>query len=231
MPELWQPGCFMLTEHKPKIHLAQNASGAHFAALKGHLVVIVDVIDFSTSLETAIEKGALAVFGASPDNARVPVAVKPESVAVAAAKCALEHNAGIVLISEPRQGEKSELIDSCLRLYNTLKSLGVTVDEVIPNVGKGVSGLADFMGKVVVGVTKSGGTAFDAAFSAGAKVISATIARTADKKAIEPALAGCLRALKLAKKNQKDISFVAASSNSLVDILACQYLYNLIRTL
>ena len=64
----------------PEIILTADASGAQKAARQGMLVMIVDVIDMSTSLESAIDAGALAVFGASPDYTRAPVETSPEYV-------------------------------------------------------------------------------------------------------------------------------------------------------
>ena len=61
-----------------------NASGALRAAKLDFVVVIVDVIDMSTSAEAAIEKGAISVLGASPDISKVPVYVNPYKIGLAA---------------------------------------------------------------------------------------------------------------------------------------------------
>jgi hypothetical protein len=48
------------------------------------VVVIVDIIDMSTTLEAALEAGARKVYGASPDGVIVPVDVKPEVIGLEA---------------------------------------------------------------------------------------------------------------------------------------------------
>ncbi|WP_198142388.1 hypothetical protein [Syntrophaceticus schinkii] len=47
------------------ITVTTDASGAYHAACSGQVVVIVDVIDMSTTLEVAIQEGAALVLGAS----------------------------------------------------------------------------------------------------------------------------------------------------------------------
>ncbi|MGI6552812.1 MAG: hypothetical protein ACOX37_07205 [Bacillota bacterium] len=84
--------------------------------------------------------------------------------------------------------------------------------------------MADFQNTVVVAVTNSGGVAFDAAFQAGGTVLTATVARTFGKKGLETAREGAKRALDQACLLTKNITFVAASGNSVEDILASQYL-------
>ncbi|MGI6552813.1 MAG: hypothetical protein ACOX37_07210 [Bacillota bacterium] len=49
-------------------------------------MVIVDIIDMSTTLEAALEAGARKVYGASPDGVIVPVDVKPEVIGLEAGK-------------------------------------------------------------------------------------------------------------------------------------------------
>jgi hypothetical protein len=53
-----------------RIIVESDASGAREAARAGLMVMIVDVIDMSTTLESALDAGAAAVLGASPDFTR-----------------------------------------------------------------------------------------------------------------------------------------------------------------
>lgn len=216
---------------RPKAFSIADASGAYQGALKNHIVVIVDVIDMSTSLETALELGAVATYGASPDAAKVPVPVNPEKIAEAAARLALRTKSKIVIISEPRFGSKADQQRNCSRLLNKLESLDAPVSDYIPNVGKEVANFTDFKNKVVIAVTDTGGVAYDAAFNKGGVLTTATIARTQLLKGKDPAVKGALRAYNLGRAFRKDISVVAASSNSLEDVLASKYICDLINGL
>lgn len=216
---------------QPKVYLTADASGAYAAALNEHVVVIVDVIDMSTSLETAMEMGAIAVFGSSPDKSTAPVPVNPEKIAIAAALLAHNLNTAIIIIGEPRFANKLEQQNNCHRLINKLTDLGARIHDIVPNVGKDIHAFADFKNKIVIAATDTGGVAFDTAYNAGGILSTATIARTKYLKGKDPALKGALRAYKLAMDSRKNISFVAASSNSLEDILAAKYLYELTKGL
>ena len=68
------------------------------------------------------------------------------------------------------------------------------------------------------------GTAFDAAFNSGGIVLTGTVARTINKKGVLPALIAAKRAIEVAVKKKKNITVIAASANSLEDILAAQYI-------
>jgi hypothetical protein len=210
----------------PKVFLDYDASGALKAAKMGHLVVIVDVIDMSTSLETALEMGAVEVYGASPDNSNAPVYLNPEFIATVVATKAKLYNLGIILIGEPRYGCKEDIIRNCLKVYSKINSLNAKIYDVVPNIGKDVGNLTNFKNKIVIAVTNSGGVAFDAAFNAGGTVVTATVARTLKNKGIIPAQIGINRALKVSKRLNKNISIIAASSNSIEDVLAANYLYD-----
>ncbi|KUO50661.1 MAG: hypothetical protein APF76_07680 [Desulfitibacter sp. BRH_c19] len=214
-----------------KVYFSADASGAYEAGLNGHIVVIVDVIDMSTSLETAMEMGATAVFGSSPDKNSAPVPVNPEKIATVAASLALQLNTEIIIIGEPRFASKFEHQKNSQRLINKLSDLGAKIYDYVPNIGKEISGLTDFTNRIVIAATNTGGVAFDTAYNAGGITTTATIARTGNLKGKEPALKGALRAYKLAIDSQKNISFVAASSNSLEDVLAAKYLCELTKGL
>ena len=214
-----------------KIYMATDASGAYEAAINGHIVVIVDIIDMSTSLETALERGAVAVFGASPDQNRAPVIVNPEKIAMDAAFMAQKLNAEVVIIAEPRFAGKNEQMKSCQRLVNKLTEMNIKISGFVPNVGKELWAFAHIDKKIAIAVTNTGGVAFDAAYNAGGIVTTATVARTRHMKGKAPALKGVHRAKKLAFELKRDISYVAASSNSYEDVLAAKYLCDLTKGL
>ncbi|HBT20466.1 MAG TPA: hypothetical protein DEA47_03755 [Peptococcaceae bacterium] len=212
----------------PSVIMTSNASGAYNAAKEGFIVAVVDVIDMSTSAEAVLEMGAVEIYGASPAGFKVPVPINPEGVGFAAGKTALEKETGIIIISEPRVGTDEERKRRCEPVIQGIKKAGAEILGIVPNLGAEITKLADFKGMVVVAVTDSGGTAFDAAFNAGARVLTATVARVPGKKGKETAAAGVKRICEEAKRHRKNIAVVAASSNALEDLLAAQYIYNLI---
>lgn len=209
---------------QPVINCSADASGARQAGLQEQIVVIVDLIDMSTTLEAALEEGALAVFGASPDETRAPVPVDPVSIGRKAGQEAKSREAPVVIVAEPRWGTDRERLQSCRSVIKGLKDSGITDYQIVPNLGITTAKLISFDKTVVIAVTNSGGIAFDAAWTAGGNVLTATIARTWKMKGEEPAEAGVRRALKLATDLKKDLCFVAASSRAQEDILAAQYL-------
>jgi len=207
------------------VFLAVNASGAVKAAEAGNVVVIVDVIDMSTTLEAALDAGASNVFGAGPDNSRAPVKLVPEKIGRQAGLTALKENTGVVLISEPRVGTDEERRSRAGRVIKGIEETGAVIEAVYPNIGAETAKLGDFTGKVVVAVTDTGGVAFDAAYNAGSPaVITGTIARTMKKKGAEPAKAAAKRAVEAAARTGTGICVVAASANSLEDLLAAEYI-------
>ena len=206
-----------------------NASGAAEGARMGNVVVIVDVIDMSTTAEAAIDAGAVAVFGASPDNAKPPVTVNPIQVAKTAGELALLKNTGIVVIAEPRIGSDQERLACLKNVMSGLKETGAELRAVLPNLGAETPKLFDLAGCVVIAATGTGGVAFDAAFCAGAPaVLTATVARTMKKKGTAPARAGAERAVLKARELNTGITVVAASANSFEDILAAEYIVRVI---
>lgn len=211
--------------------MTMDASGAYKAAINGHIVVVVDIIDMSTSLETALEMGAVAVFGASPDKIYAPVIVNPEKIAEDAALIAHKLNTEVIIIGEPRFASKEEQMSNCLRLVNKLTQMNVKISDFVPNIGKGLWEIAHINKKIAIAVTSTGGVAFDAAYNAGGIVTTATVARTKYMSGKTPALKGVYRAKCLANKFKRDISYVAASSKSYEDILAAKYLCDLTKAL
>lgn len=211
----------------PIINFSTDASGARQAALENHIVVIVDIIDMSTTLEGALEAGAIKVFGASPDNVQVPVPVNPYKIGRKAGLIARQLKVPVVIVSEPRYGTNKERLATCSSLIDGLHETGITKYKVVPNLGASTAQIINFKNKIVIAVTNSGGVAYDAAYTAGGKCSTATIARTKNMKGLEPARQGIKRALSLAKIFKQNITFVAASSHSLEDILAAQLLSQL----
>ncbi len=211
------------------VTLTSNASGAVQAARSGMVVMVVDVIDMSTTLEAALDAGALAVLGAGPDSAKPPVALDPEAVGRRAAKIALAADSSIVLVTEPRVGTDRERSANASRFLAGVHLGGAKVTAIIPNLGAETANLCDLAGRVVVAVTATGGVAYDAALAAGAPaVLTGTVARTLKKRGSAPARAAALRAVQEADKYDTGICVVAASANSMEDILAAEYIMKLI---
>lgn len=212
----------------PVVMITANASGAVKAAKNGDIVVIVDVIDMSTTLETALEAGAVKVFGACPDGINVPVEVCPEKIGIAAGSYAFDHNCRVVIVSEPRSGSASLREARCASVKKGIAATEGKVSAVVPNIGAETANLVDFENTVVVAVTNSGGVAFDAAFQAGAEVFTVTVARTLKMKGGEPARKGIERVCAFALEAGKDITLVAASGNAVEDILGAEHIFEMI---
>jgi len=213
----------------PTVKMTANASGAAEAGSRGDVVLIVDVIDMSTTLESALEAGALAVFGASPDDTAPPVAVSPAQIGQRAGELAVAKNAGVVLVAEPRAGTDEQRLQRVKAVTGGLARAGARVCAVLPNIGAETPKLYDLRGKVVIAVTAAGGVAFDAACAAGAPaVVTGTVARTLHSKGTAPALAAAKRAVAAARASNAGITVVAASGNALEDVLAAEYITRLV---
>lgn len=211
------------------IHFTFNASGAAEGARRGDVVVIVDIIDMSTSAEVALESGAIAIYGAAPSGCKVPVNLNPERMGYLAGKTALKYKSQLVVVSEPRYGSEQERRERAEAAFIGVSRSGAEVASVLPNIGTELGKMIDFSGKVVLFISDTGGVAFDAAYNNGASlVLTATITRTMLKKGVEPARTGIERALEQARKHDCGITIVAASSNSMEDVLAGEYLTRLI---
>ncbi|MDH7576247.1 MAG: hypothetical protein QHH75_00215 [Bacillota bacterium] len=205
--------------------LAADASGAYQAALAGQAVLVVDVIDMGTTLEAALRSGAHLVLGASPTPCKAPVPVNPRAVGRYAAREARKHKSRIVLIAEPRVGQEEERMVQVAGVLEGLKEEGVEPRGIYPNLGAETVKLVDFGGCIVVAVSACGGTAFDAAFNAGAPVVTGTVARTLGRTGWENAESAVERALRLVEEEKCGLCVVASSSKSLEDVLAAQYFY------
>lgn len=210
----------------PRIVTLTDASGARWAAEQGMLVVVVDVIDMSTTLEAALEAGAAAIFGASPDFSRAPVQLDPEKIGRQAAIMANQLATSIVVISEPRVGEEEERCRRCQKLLVGIKDGEGQLEGVFPNLGAETPRLTDMAGRVVIAATDTGGVAYDAAYQIEPQLVTVgTVARTIGKRGREPVIA-CLERCRdmLTVTPATGIAVVAASRNSLEDVLAAQYI-------
>lgn len=214
-------------DRNKKIIVTSDASGAWQAAREGMLVMIVDVIDMSTALESALDAGAFAVLGASPDVSSAPVRLNPEKVAREAVIMAKESGSGIILLAEPRAGTEEERIARCQKVIRTIEAEHGLIEAILPNIGAETPKMADMKNRVVLAVTDTGGVAYDAAFSESPEVITGTVARTFGQKGIQPAMTAVRRARETLKASHSGIAVVAASRNSMEDILAAQFISNL----
>ena len=211
------------------LNITCNASGAAEAAAKGHVVVIVDVIDMSTTAEAFLEQGALAVLGAAPVGTHVPVDVNPYNVGIRAGELAKQAGTGVIMIAEPRIGGDDERLQRAAEAIRGVGAAGAVFEGPFPNIGAETIKLCDCANKVVVVVSDTGGASYDAALQGNAKnVLTGTIARTYGKKGVEPALHAARRAILAAQEADCGITIVAASANSMEDILAAQKIYELI---
>lgn len=214
----------MANDFFPQVMVTADATGAYLAGKRQNVVIIVDVIDMSTTLESALEAGAAQVYGASPSLVKVPLPVDPERIGYEAGVWAVENNCPVVIVAEPRWGTEDDFIKTAQKALKGLQLTNAFIEGFYPNLGASTTKLCDFHGKVVLAVTDTGGVAFDAAYNAGGTVITGTVARTYRSKGVQPALNVVQRALRLANYLKKDISVVAASANSLEDVLAAQYI-------
>jgi len=203
--------------------VAADASGAYHAACAGQVVLIIDVIDMGTTLEAALQAGAPLVLGASPAFCKAPVPVNPEAIGRHAARVSNDLQTDIVLIAEPRVGSEAERIERAAGVLRGLQQEGKEPAGIYPNLGAETIKLVDFKNKIVVAVSDCGGAAFDAAFNAGAPVVTGTTARTFGRTGWENADSGIQRALQLSVKEERGLCIVAASSKALEDVLAAQY--------
>lgn len=211
-----------------KVVTLTDASGAVKAARRGLAVMIVDVIDMSTTLESALDAGASAVLGASPDFTTAPVQVNPYRMGLAAARMARENETEIVIVAEPRVGSDEERLARCTRFLAGVEEGKGRIAAVIPNLGAETPKLLDLQGRVVAAITDTGGVAYDAAYQVTPLVVTGTVARTLKQKGKTPAMTAAERGLQLLSE-ASGIAVVAASGNSLEDVLAARFIASLIR--
>ncbi len=207
------------------VSLTFNASGAVEGARRGDVVVIVDIIDMSTSTEVALENGAIAIYGAAPSGAKVPININPERMGYLAGKTALKYKTQLIVVAEPRYGDATERSKRAEAALIGVTRSGAEVSQIIPNIGTEIGKMVDFQGKVALFISDTGGVAYDAAYNNGASaVLTATVVRTLQKKGMEPARVGVERAIETARKLSCGITVVAASANSFEDVLAAQFI-------
>jgi len=210
------------------IIVSSDASGARDASRQGMLVMIIDVIDMSTTLESALDAGAYAVLGASPDFTRAPVDVSPEQRGKEAAILAHQAGTGVIIATEPRVGSDEERLTRCQRLIRGIESEKGIIEAIVTNMGAETPKLANMNNRVVVAVSDTGGVAYDAAVSAGGRAIIGTVARTYKQRGMEPGLTAVKRALQELRDGDTGIALIAASRNSMEDVLAAQFIANLL---
>jgi hypothetical protein len=122
-------------ERSKSIIVTTDASGAAQAARDRMLVMIVDVIDMSTTLESAVDAGAYAVLGCSPDMSRAPVMLSPEKIGAEAARLARAKGTGIIIVSEPRVGSDEERKSRCQRFIKAVASAHGTIEGIVSQFG------------------------------------------------------------------------------------------------
>ena len=213
------------------VSLAADVSGGVLAAQKGRFVVVVDVIDMSTTLEAVREAGAVGCWGAAPTNTKMPDSIRqqtnPYLIGKTAARLARASGAQVVVISEPRAAEDEKRRETAAGVLAGIASEKAPLAGLLPNLGAETAKLTDWRNKIAIAVTAAGGTVFDAVWQAGGGLTTATVARTLKMKGHEPALKGIKRIMTLSAG--RPLTLVAASSNALEDILAVRYLAQLIR--
>jgi len=208
--------------------VSSDASGAQEAARAGMLVMIVDVIDMSTTLESALDAGAYAVLGASPDFTRAPVKVLPEEIGRHAVRLSKETGKGIILVAEPRVGSDEERIARCQKIIKGIEKEKGFIEAILPNIGAETPKLANMNQRVVVAVSDTGGVAYDAAFAEKSRVITGTVARTFSQKGMQPSMTAVRRVWETIEEVHKGVAIIAASRNSMEDVLAAQFIANLL---
>ena len=210
------------------VEVVTDASGAAEAAHRGHLVVIVDIIDFSTTMEAALGKGALEIWGASPKGSKAPVPLSPEKIGFLTGNRAQQLDVPVVVVSEPRAGNVQHREERAQPALLGLKQTNAAVKGLVPNLGAETVKMVNFQNTIVLGISDTGGTAFDAAFTAGGSVCTATIARVGGLTGLEVATRSLKRVSYLAQKKKiSGVTMVAASGKSLEDVLAAEYLADL----
>ncbi|HEX2031695.1 MAG TPA: hypothetical protein VHL78_09885 [Actinomycetota bacterium] len=202
-----------------RLEVTFNATGAADAGTRGRVVAVVDVVDSGTSAEAAVAAGAGEVLGAAPAGLRVPARVDPGAVGRRAAAAAGRLGSDVLVVAEPRTGTHDEQRSRCLPVLQALRTAGVAY-ELLPNQGAELPRLVDVRNRVVVVVSATGGTAFDAALIAGAPAVCfATTGRVEGLTGWEVAEMGAQRAVALAEEHQADLTVVAATANSADDVL------------
>jgi hypothetical protein len=203
-----------------RLEVTFNASGASEAGDRGRVVAVVDVVDASTSAEAALAGNAAAVLGASPAGVSAPVRLDPGAVGRRAAGIAGKLGTDVVVVAEPRVGTEERRRAAALPVLQALTTAGVKY-ELAPNQGAELLDLVNLDRRVVVLVSATGGTAFDAGLAGGAPAACfVTTARVTGRTGWDLVGSGARRAIALADEHARDLAIVAASANSADDVLA-----------
>lgn len=207
------------------LSIAYNLSGAIEAVKLGRFIVLVDVIDMSTTLEAVMEAGAVGVWGACPTGKEVPYYTNPYLIGREAAREAFEKSAQIEIICEPRVGSEEERLKRAQAVLDGLADEGYARPSLWPNLGAETVKFTEWKNKIVIAITDAGGVIYDAVWQLGGGITTATIARVAGLAGVEPGRRGLKRAFSLS--GGKPLSLVGASSNAMEDVLAVHYLAQL----
>jgi hypothetical protein len=203
-----------------RLEVGFDASGAADAGSRGRVVAVVDIVDAATSAEAAVAAGATEVFGASPAGMRAPARLEPGAIGRRAAAVAKERETDVVVVAEPRVGPERERRGGALPVLQALTTAGVHY-ELVANQGAELPTLVEMEGRVVVVVSSTGGTAFDAALLGGAPAACfATTARITGRTGWDVVGLSARRAMALADRYEGGLTLVAASANSADDCLA-----------
>lgn len=210
-----------MQDKKSMITVAYNLSGALEAVKNGRFVVLVDVIDMSTTIEGLLEAGVLNIWGAAPVGKGYPY-TDPYLIGRFAAREANEKHTQVFVVAEPRVGTTEERINRASAVLAGIKDEGQTAGGIWPNLGAETAKFTDWRDKLAVVVTDAGGTIYDAVWQQGGRITTVTVARTLKTKGDMVVKKGIERALDMA--DGLPITLVAASSNSFEDVLAVHYL-------
>lgn len=215
----------------PLLNLTFNASGAYQAGKRGDVVVIVDVVDMSTTAESIIEAGAINVYGVAPKGTNIPVETDYKKITSLAVNDAKENKTSIVLVAEPRIASDSDRKKTVEDVIKEIEINGIRIDCIVANQGIETSKLTAFSKKVAIIASQTGGSSFDAAINAGAsKVLTGTVVRTMESTGYENIEKAAIRAIIAANKSNSGITVVAATANSFDDNAAAQQIcYEIIR--
>jgi hypothetical protein len=197
----------------PTLEIAFDPTGASEAGRRGRVVLVVDVAGSSTTAVGAEAAGAAAVFGASPAGAEVSIPLDPGAVGRRAAASAGRVSTDVVVaLTDPGDAEEEQRRNAALPVLQALRTASVPYD-LVPRPG---AGLLQHVGKrVLVLVSSTGGTAYDAALAAGAPAVSfATTMGVEGRTDDEVTELGVRRAVSMAEQNNADLSLVAAHSDS-----------------
>ena len=204
----------------PTLEIGFNPSGASDAGKRGRAVMVVDVIDASTTAEAALAAGALAVLGASPAGlTSLPVPLDPAGVGRRAGELAKANNTAVIIAAEPRAAGEDERTAACAPVLEGIAKAGAVVEAILPNLGMETARLAELKGRVLVIVSASGGVVYDTALASGAGTVGwATVARTVNRTGWTSAEAGAERAVSLGRLAGHRLSVIASSSNAPEDL-------------